>query len=125
MFKIMKEGAPNYLTNLVPKREPTIRTRSSSITIFNCRADCFKYLFSATLNDWFSLDLNTRNSKSISPFKKGYCLSFTQFKEAYNINIFHSKPLKFQIRLRLGFNHFNEHIFRTQFSRLFESLMFL
>ena len=31
MFKIMNEKAPNYLINLIPKYEPTIRTRNNSI----------------------------------------------------------------------------------------------
>ena len=45
MFKIMKENTPSYLINLIPKCEPTIRTRNNSITTFNCRTDCFKYSF--------------------------------------------------------------------------------
>ena len=43
MFKIMKEEAPNYLMNLIPKDNQTIRTRNSHIPIFRCRKDCFKY----------------------------------------------------------------------------------
>ena len=35
MFKIMKEEAPNYLINLVPKCETSIRTRNNSIPTFN------------------------------------------------------------------------------------------
>ena len=31
MFKIMKEEAPNYLINLIPKCEQTIRTRNNKI----------------------------------------------------------------------------------------------
>ena len=31
MFKIMNEKAPNYLTNLNPKNEPTIRIRNNSV----------------------------------------------------------------------------------------------
>ena len=46
MFKIMKEEAPNYLINLIPKYNQTIRTRKSHISIFHCRTDCFKYFFS-------------------------------------------------------------------------------
>ena len=70
MFKIMKEEAPNYRLNLIPKRNQTIRTRNSHILIFHCRTDCFKYsFFPSTLKDWFTLDTNTRNSESISIFK--------------------------------------------------------
>ena len=64
MFKIMKEKAPTYLRSLVPKCDPTIRTRNNSIPTFNCPPDCFKYSsFPSTLNDWFNLDPNIRNAE--------------------------------------------------------------
>ena len=63
MFKIMKKEAPNYLINLISKREQTIRTRNNHIPSYHCRTDCFKYsFFPSTLNDWFKLDENIRNS---------------------------------------------------------------
>ena len=66
MFKIMKEEAPNYLINLFLKCETNTRTRNNSIPTFNRRTDCFKYsFFSSTLNDFFNLDPNIRNSESI------------------------------------------------------------
>ena len=45
----MTEKAPNYLTNLVPKCDPTIKTKNNSISTFHCRTDCFKYYFSPLL----------------------------------------------------------------------------
>ena len=70
MYKIMTEKAPNYLINLIPKCDTTIRTRNNSIPTFHCRTDCFKYsFFPSTLNNWFSLDINIRNSDLISLFK--------------------------------------------------------
>ena len=85
----MKQKAFNYLINLVPKCELTIRTRNSSIPTFtftNCRADYLKYsFFSSTLNGWFSLDLNIRNSETISIFKSRLSSLFNQSKEAYAI----------------------------------------
>ena len=71
MYKIMTEKAPNYLINLIPKCDTTISTRNNSIPpTFHCRTDWFKYsFFPSTLNDWFSLDINIRNSDSISLFK--------------------------------------------------------
>ena len=70
IFKIMKEKAPNYLINLVSKYETNTLTRNNSIPTFNCRTNCFKYsFFPSTLNDWFNLDLNIRNSESTSIFK--------------------------------------------------------
>ena len=76
MFKIIKNEAPNYLINLIPKCEQTIRTRNNHIPSYHCRTDCFKYsFFPSTLNDWFKLDENIRNSESIAIFK-GRLLSF-------------------------------------------------
>ena len=63
VFKIMKEEAPDYLINFVTNCETNTRTRNNSIPNFNCRTNCFKYsFFPSTLNDWFNLDLNIRNS---------------------------------------------------------------
>ena len=36
MFKIINEKAPNDLINLIPKDEPTIRTRNNSIPSYKC-----------------------------------------------------------------------------------------
>ena len=52
MFKIMKEEAPNYLINLVPKCETNTRTRNNSIPTFNCRTKCFKYSFFSFYPKW-------------------------------------------------------------------------
>ena len=70
IFKIIKEEAPNYLINFVPKYERNARTRNNSIRTFNYRKNRFKYsFFPSTLNDWFDLDLSIGNSESISIFK--------------------------------------------------------
>ena len=91
----MKEKAPNYLINLVPKCEPTIRTRNNSIPTFNCRTDCFKCsFFPSALNDWFNLDLNIRNAESVSLFKSRL-LSFICPVQRSIYNIFDPKGLKF------------------------------
>ena len=63
MFKIMKEEAPNYLINLIPKCKQTIGTRNNRITVYRCRTESFKRsFFPSTLKDWFSLDDIIRNS---------------------------------------------------------------
>ena len=84
MFKIIKNEAPNYLINLIPKCEQTIRTKDN-IPSYNCWTGCIKYsLLLSTLNDWFKLDEKIRNSESIAIFKS-YCLLFVQFKATYTI----------------------------------------
>ena len=115
MFKIMNEHAPNYLINLIPKCEKTIRTRSSHIPTYHCRTDCFKLsFFPATLSDWFNLDPSIRNSESISSFKTKL-LSFIRPVQSNVYNIFDPQGLKLLARLRLGFSHLNEHRFRHNF----------
>ena len=112
MFKIMKE---NYLINLVPKREPAIRTKNNSIPTFNCQTDCFKYsFFPSTLNDSFNLDLNIRNAESVSLFKSRLLSFFCPVQRSI-YNIFDPKGLTFLTRLILGFSDLNEHRFQHNF----------
>ena len=44
-FDIMKEEDPNYLINLIPKCEQTIRTRNNRILVYCCRTESFKHSF--------------------------------------------------------------------------------
>ena len=112
MYKIMTEKAPNYLINLIPKCDTTIRTRKNSIPTFHCQTDCFKYsFFPSTLNDWFSLDINIRNSDSISSFKSRL-LSFIRPVQNKLYNIFNPEGLNFLTRLRVDLSHLNAHRFR-------------
>ena len=102
MYKIMTEKAPNYLINLIPKCDATIRTRNNSIPTFHCRTDCFKSsFFPSTVNDCFSLDINIRNSDSISLFKSRL-LSFNRPVQNKIYNIFDPEGLKFLTQLRVG-----------------------
>ena len=115
MFKIVKEEAPNYLINLIPKIQQTARTRINRIPTFHCRTDCFKNsFFPSTLNDWYKLNKTIRNSESI-PIFKSRLLSFIRPLESNVYNIFDPIGLKLLTRLRLGFSHLNGHRFRHNF----------
>ena len=115
MFKIVKEEAPNYLINLIPKIQETTRTRINHMSTIHCRTDCFKnYFFPSTPNDWYKLHETIRNSESISIFKSRL-LSFIHHLESNIYNIVDPIGLKFLTRLRLGFSHLNEHRFRDNF----------
>ena len=46
MFKIVKEEAPNYLINLIPKIQQTTKTRINRMPTFHHRKDCLKNFFS-------------------------------------------------------------------------------
>ena len=101
-FKMMKKEAPNYLINLIPKCNQTIRTRNSHISIFHCRTDCFKYsCFPSTLKDWFNLDINIRNSESISVFKNRLLSLIRPYQKSV-FNVFDPKPLVLLNSLRIA-----------------------
>ena len=111
MFKIMKEQAPNYLINLIPKCEQTIRIRNNRIPVYHCRTESVKHsYFRSTLKNWFSSDDSIRNSETISTFKNRV-LSFIRPVQNNIFNIFDPIGLKCPTRLRLGFSHLNEHGF--------------
>ena len=118
MFKIMKKEAPNYLINLIPKCEAAIRTIKNNFPSYNCRTDCFKYsFFPSTLNDWFRLDINIRNSESILLFKNRL-LFFIRPNRSNTYCIFDPIGLKLLTHLRLGLSHLNEHKFRHNFQNV-------
>ena len=115
MYKTITEKALNYLINLIPKCDPTIKTINNSIPTFHCRTDCFKYsFFPSTLNDWFSLDIKIRNSESI-PLFKSRLLSFIRPLQSNIYKIFDPEGLKFLTRLLVGLSHLNEHRFHHNF----------
>ena len=120
----MNVKVPNYLINLIPKYEPTIRTRNNSIPSYKCWTNCFQNsFFSCTLNDWFNLDMNIRNSESISLFKCTL-LSFVHPFLNSIYYIFDHKGLKFLTRLRLALIHLNAHRFRHNFQDYINPLCF-
>ena len=115
MVKIVKEAAPSYLINLIPKIQQTTRTSINRMPTFHCRTDCCKNsFFTSTLNDWYELDETLRISESISIFKSRLLL-FIHPLESNAYNIFDPPGLKFLTHLRLGFTHLNEFRFRHNF----------
>ena len=71
-------------------------------------------LFQVHFFSLYNLDLNIRNSESISIFKSKL-LSFIRPVQTNIYNIFDPKGLTFLTRLRLGLSHLNEHRFRHNF----------
>ena len=124
MFKIMKKDVPNYLINLIPRCEQTIRTRKNSVPIYHCRTDCFKYsFFPSTLNEVFKLDDSIGNSESIEIFKSKL-LSLIHPVQSNIYSIFDEKGLKLLTRLQLGLSHLNEHKFCHNFKDCLNPLCF-
>ena len=69
MFKIVKEEAPNYLINLIPKIQQTTRTRINRMPTVHRRTDCFKNFFSFHSKRLVQIYEAMRNSESISIFQ--------------------------------------------------------
>ena len=122
MFKIVKEEAPNYLINLIPKFQQTTRTRISRMPTFHCCTDCFKNSFFPSFRVevkfgqiWVKLDETIRNSQLILIFKIRL-LSSIRPLESNAYNIYDPIGWKFLTRLRLGFSHLYEHRFRHEWS---------
>ena len=111
----MRNEAPDYLINLIPKCEHKIKTRNCQIPTYHCRTVCFKYsFFPSALSEWFKLDESIRNSESISIFKNKL-FSFICPDQSSIFNIFDPVGIKFLTRLRLDFSHLNEHRFCHNF----------
>ena len=86
MFKIINQNASYYMINLIPKYGSTTRTKNNGMPSYKCRTNCFKCsFFPSTLNDWFNLDINIRNSESIRYSSVGCYPSFVRFNIAYTI----------------------------------------
>ena len=91
------------------------QNKKQQYTHFQLPNKLFQVLFFAsTLNDWFNLDLNIRNSESFSIFKSKL-LSFIRPVQTNMYNIFDPKGLTFLTPLRLGLSHLNEYRFRQNF----------
>ena len=72
------------------------------------------FFFPSTLKEWFRLDINIRNSESISLFKSRL-LSFIRPNQSNIYDIFDPVGLKLLTRIRLRLSHLNEHKFRHNF----------
>ena len=111
----MRYKVPLVISTRTRNTRTNTRTRNNSIPTFNCRTNCFKYsFFPSTLNGWFNIDLNIRNSESFSIFKSKL-LSFICPVQTNICNIFHPKGLTFRTRLRLGLSYLNEYRFQHNF----------
>ena len=107
MFKIMKIQAPEYLTNLIPKRNQN--SRNIYIPSYNCRTEYFKSsFFPASLEEWLHLDPSIRNSETTNAFKQKL-LTFIRPLENSIFNIVGPEGLELLTRLRLGLSHLNKH----------------
>ena len=118
----VKNQAPEYLNNLIPKRKQNFNSRNIYIPSYNCRTEYFKSsFFPASLEGWFHLDPSIRKSETINAFKQKL-LPFIRPLENSIFNIFDPEGLKLLTRLRLGFSHLNEHSFQDNFQECLNPL---
>ena len=112
----MKKKASNYLINLIPKCEASIRTKNNNFPTYNYWTECFKYSFFPFTCKWLTLwlDINIRNPELISLFK-GRLLSFICPKQSNIYNLFDPISLKLLTHFRLGLSHLKATKFHHNF----------
>ena len=116
MYKIIHNTAPDYLISLIPNREHAFNTRNRYVSLFSCRTDTFKNSFiPSTIDFWYKLDEEIRNSKSIVIFKNKL-LPFIRPTARSVFHIFDPQGLVLLTRLRLGLSHLNAHKFKHNFN---------
>ena len=117
-YKIVKNLAPYYLSELLPKlsgERTHYRLRSrENFTQFSCRTSRFqKSFFPSAITGWNSLDLDVRNSLSLSTFKAK--LRSTLFPHSYNKLFdfsFSRHASIYHTCLRLGFSSLREYLYK-------------
>ena len=115
-YKIFKTNSPLYLSSIIPKPHIRMQTRSyTNIPLFNCRTDQFKNsFFPNVVKEWNALNTTTKNSESLSVFKKTF-IKFIRPASNPIYNLHDPVGLKFLTRLRMSFSHLREHKFKHNF----------
>ena len=118
LFKIQSSKLPNYLYQLVQKRNPVYAIRDSDkLKSYYCRTEYFKNsFFPYTINQWNKLDSSLRNLESFTLFRKNLLASGGGRPTPNPVyNIHNPLGLKLLTRLRLGLSHLREHKFKYNF----------
>ena len=115
--KIYNLKSPKYLYNLTPSVNCFYDTRNNTnVPSFNCRTEYFKnFFFLHVITEWKELNINIKSMTAYAAFKIAL-LSFIRQKHVDTFGAHNPIGLKLLTRLRLGFNHLNEHKFRQNFS---------
>ena len=115
-YKIFNDKSPSYLFNLIPNFNRVHNTRlSHNIPTIKVKHDYFKNsFFPSAISEWNKLDLNIRNSASLSAFKKKL-LNFIMPCSNSIFDIHSPLGIKLLTRLRLGLSPLHEHKFRHCF----------
>lgn len=117
IYKMINHLAPEYLSNLIPtqtqNRYPL--RNSENIPLPATRTELYASSFlPATIRDWNSLSIETRNSPSISTFKRRLRTLAVKPPSYYNTGSRRGQIL--HCRLRLGCSSLNFDLFRKNLS---------
>ncbi len=117
-YKIVNKQVALYLIDLLPKSVNersyiSLRT-AQNITEYKCRTEKFrKSFFPSTVSLWNSIDLDSRNSISISSFKAKITNLYHSLHYDKWLNFSLSRKASvFHTRLRLGHCALNDYLYR-------------
>ena len=118
-YKILNGLASKYLYDILPvskNRRYIIRNQAKSkLSQFFTRTKSFSNSFSPyCIKEWNKLDTKVKNLPSLYTFKKAF-LVFCKTEENSLFNGHNPIGVKYLNKLRLNFNHLNEHKFHHNF----------
>ena len=106
-YKVFKTQSPRYLFEVIPTAKRAYITRNNDkLPHFKVKLNYFKNsFFPSTVIEWNKLDLNIRNSESLTSFKSKV-LKFIRPSENSIFLCNNPKGIQLLTRLRLGLSHF-------------------
>ena len=115
-YEVFKTQSPRYLFDVYPTAQrASIARNNDKRPHFKLKHNCFKNSsFPSTVIEWNKLDLNIRNSESLTSFK-GNILKFIRHSENNVFVCSNLKGIQLLTRVRLGLSHLREHKFKHNF----------
>ena len=115
--------SPGYLFEVISTTKRAYTTKNNGkLPHFKVKHNYFKYFFfTLTVIEWNKLDLNIRNSESLTSFKSKV-LKFIRLSENSIFLCNNPKGIQLLTRLRLGLSHLRDHIFKHNFQDNFSPI---
>ena len=116
LFKIINGLTPFYLRTILPERVQQqsryILRNSNNFSMPIARTTRYKSFLPSTLRSWNSLDETTKQSPTMSPFKRNISRSNNNVPLYYETTQLSRKSQILHTRLRLECSSLNHHLFR-------------
>ena len=114
--KVFKTQSTRYLFDVIPTAKRAYITRNNDkLPHFKVKHNYFKNsFFPSTVIEWSKLNLNIRNSESLTSFKSKV-LKFIRPSENSIFLCNNPKRIQLLTRLRLGLSHLRDHKFKHNF----------